>query len=152
MPERQTSLWQGIEGRQVAKPLQATLPYYSTVVGLSTSVGKDIGYKPTKGFVLRMSVELVFSNLWTSPYSSHQQELFSIICKRHDEEGYNFKQISTWLNLNGYRTPRGKMFQENHVWSIYMKKRRSILRFSREYDPVITDMRIDVVDYTPQTD
>ena len=96
-----------------------------------------------------MSVELVSSNLWVSPYSLYQQELFSIICSRHDEDGWNFKQVSDWLNENGYKTPRGKTFRENHVWSIYIKKQRSIQRFSREYDHTITDMKVDVVDYVP---
>jgi hypothetical protein len=96
-----------------------------------------------------MKVELVSSNLWTSPYSTYQLELYSIICKRHDDEGWNFKQISDWLNENGYLTPRGKVFGESHVWSIYMKKKRSIQRFSREYNPIITDMKVDVVDYVP---
>ena len=61
----------------------------------------------------------------------------------------DFKQISDWLNGNGYKSPRGMVLKENHVWSIYMKKRKSIQRFSREYDPEVTDMKVDVVDYLP---
>ncbi len=96
-----------------------------------------------------LTVELVCSNLWVSPYSLHQQELFDIISKFHEQDGWNFKQISDYLNENGYKTPRGKVFKENHVWSIYIKKQKSIQRFSREYDHVITDMKVDVVDYVP---
>jgi len=107
-------------------------------------------YNSTKGYSLRMTVDLTCSYLWKSPYSFYQQELFSLICKLHEEDGMNFKQVSDWLNGNGYKSPRGKVFQENHVWSIYIKKQRSNQRFSREYDPEVTDMKVDVVDYIPK--
>ena len=58
-------------------------------------------------------------------------------------EGWNFKQISDWLVENNYKTPRGKVFTQPHVWSIYKKKIKSITRFSREFDHVITDMKVD---------
>jgi hypothetical protein len=41
------------------------------------------------------------------------------------------------------------VFRLNHVWSIYRKKKKSIERFSREYDHTITDMKIGTVDYIP---
>lgn len=94
-----------------------------------------------------MSVELVSSNLWVSPYSLYQQEIYGIIRKFHDDDDMDFKQISDWLVGKGYKTPRGKVFTEGHVWSIYTKKNRSIQRFSREYDHTITQMKVDVVDY-----
>ena len=72
-----------------------------------------------------------------------------MISKYHEQDGWNFKQISDWFNENNFLTPRGKVFKENHVWSIYKKKLMSMARFSREYDHVITDMRVDVVDYVP---
>jgi len=75
-----------------------------------------------------------------------------VICKLHDEDGMDFKQVSDWLNGNGYKTPRGMVFKQNHVWSIYIKKQRSIQRFNREYDHTIMDMKIDVVDYRPQVE
>jgi hypothetical protein len=102
-----------------------------------------------KGYSLRLSVELTSSNLWTSPYSLYQQEVFDLIRKLHEQDGWNFKQISDWLNENGYKTPRDKVFKENHVWSIYMKKMKSMTRFSREFDHSITDMGVDVVDFVP---
>jgi hypothetical protein len=94
-------------------------------------------------FSLSLSVELKSSNLWVSNYTPYQQELFDIISKFHEEEGWNFKQISDWLVDNNYRTPRGKVFTQSHVWSIYQKKIKSITRFSREFDHVITDMKVD---------
>jgi site-specific DNA recombinase len=146
-----------------------TLPYYSTVItsppkgvtntvqgrykplviGRGVSDGKNKEYNATKGYSLRMSVELVSANLWESPYTLYQQELYGIIRKCHEEDGWNFKQISDWLNDNGYKSPRGKVLKENHVWSIYIKKQRSIQRFSREYEHKVTDMKVDVVDIVP---
>jgi hypothetical protein len=67
----------------------------------------------------------------------------------HEVEGWSFQQISDWLIDNNYLTPRGKFFTHKHVWSIYMKKIRSIQRFSRVYENKITDMRVDVLDYVP---
>lgn len=96
-----------------------------------------------------MTVELVSANLWESPYTLYQKELYGIIRKFHEEDGWNFKQVSDWLNENGYKSPRGKTLKENHVWSIYIKKQRSIQRFSREYDHKVTDMKVDIVDIVP---
>jgi len=123
--------------------------YKPLVIGQVVSDGKNKEYNATKGYSLRMSVELVSANLWESPYTLYQQELYGIVRKFHEDDGWNFKQISDWLNDNGYKSPRGKVLKENHVWSIYIKKQRSIQRFSREYDHSITDLKIDTVDYKP---
>ncbi len=104
---------------------------------------------PTKSYALRLAVQMRFSYLWTAPYSPYQQELFDLITKYHVEAGWNFKVISDWLNTNGYKTPRGKIFSESHVWSIYTKKNRSIKRFNRVYEPDITDIHMEVIDYMP---
>jgi hypothetical protein len=101
----------------------------------------------SQGLSLRFSLQIVSSNLWIPPYSPYQQELFYYISKFHEEDGWNFKQISDWLRDNNYLTPRGHSFTESHAWSIYQKKNRSIKRFSREFEDTITDMKIDVVDY-----
>ena len=93
-------------------------------------------------YSLYMSVQLSSANLWTAPYTPYQQELFDIICKFHDKEGWNFKQVSDWLVKEGYRTPRDKTFTHTHCWSIYTKKKRSIERFSREFETSITDISI----------
>ena len=73
---------------------------YSTVIkntskGTRSPVGQtgNISTSPTKGYSLRMSVELTSSNLWTSTYSSHQQRIFGFIRKLLDGDRWNFKQI-----------------------------------------------------------
>ncbi len=116
--------------------------FYSTVTKLSPlpTVNTKVQH-----YLFRLTVQIQSSNLWTSPYSSYQTKLFNIIREKHENEGLNFKQISNWFNENDYLTPRGKIFKQNHVWSIYMKKQRSINRFSREYDSQITDIEVNMV-------
>ena len=116
---------------------------YSTVTECSPTGQHSAPIKPM--YSLNMSVNLVSSNLWTSTYSPYQQELFDIISKLHEQDGWNFKQISDWLIANGYRTPRDKTFTHTHCWSIYKKKNKSIERFSREFEPTITDIKINQI-------
>jgi hypothetical protein len=118
-------------------------------VGSSAKVTDSSGsVTQQKGYSVRLLAELVSPNLWVSPYSLYQQQLFDIISQQH-ADGKDFKQISDWLNGNGYATPRGKRFQEPHTWSIYTKKVKSIQRFARQYDHKIKDMGVDVVDFVP---
>jgi hypothetical protein len=128
------------------KPSNQSVPVgnYSTVVNCLPTTLK---YSNSKGYSLRLSVQLRSSNLWTPPYSNYQQELFDIITKFYEVDGMNFKQISDWLVENNYLTPRGTTFSQPKCWSIYKKKNRSINRFTREFDHTITNMDIDVVDY-----
>ncbi len=110
-------------------------------------------YQPDKTitknkFFLTLSVDYYSATLWYSPYNDYQQFLFDTISKMHDE-GNSFIKIAKWLNQNHYLTPRGSDFKPNHAWSIYTKKNRSIQRFSRVYEPNISDLSIDVVDYMP---
>ena len=94
---------------------------------------------------LVMKVRLTSPNLWLSPYSQYQQELFDIISGFHENDGWNFQQICNWLVDNNYKTTRGKIFSHSHVWSMYTKKKRSIERFNREYEPIVKEVKIDVL-------
>ena len=95
-------------------------------------------------YSITLSVELKSSYLWSLPYSTYQRKIFDLTCSKHELEGYNFQQISDWFNEQNFTTPRGKIFTQSHVWSIYTKKKRSIQRFSRMFDHVITDIGIHV--------
>jgi hypothetical protein len=103
----------------------------------------------TNGQNLIMVIKLTSSNLWMSPYSSHQTELFHLIKTQHENDGKNFKQISDWLNEHGYNTTRGKVFTQGHVWSMYKKKKKSNERFGREFVPYFKSVSIDVLDSLP---
>jgi len=98
---------------------------------------------------LVLTVQLTSSNLWMSPYSSRQTELFHIIKTQHEDGGKNFKQISDWLNDHGYKTTRDKVFTQSHVWSMYKKKTKSNERFGREFVPQFKSISIDVLDSLP---
>jgi hypothetical protein len=122
---------------------------YSTVTDFFPSTPKN---NDSKGYSLKFSLQITSSNLWVAPYSSYQQDLFDIISKFHDKDGWSFKQISDWLKDNNYLTPRGHIFTPQHTWSIYRKKNRSIKRFSREFEDNITDMKIAMEDYDPDSE
>lgn len=119
------------------------LTYYSTVTSQSSTK------LFSKGYSLNLSIQVASSHLWVPPYSDYQQELFNLISKFHEDEGWNFQMISDWLVQHNYLTPRGTTFNQPKCWSIYQKKKRSLKRFTRSFTHSITDLGIEVVDYTP---
>ena len=52
------------------------------------------------------------------------------------------------MNDNGYKTPRGKKFRNNHAYSIVKKKRIRDVRLSRTYEPKLTDFSLRFIDKT----
>ena len=120
----------------------------STPISAAYSTVTD--YSPTGSVFLIIKVLFRSSNLWVSPYSPYQQELFNIIRSQHEEQGKNFVQIRDYLVSNGYKSPRNKDLTQSIVWSIYTKKKKSIQRFSRVFEPVITDVKLDLLNYFPQ--
>jgi hypothetical protein len=56
----------------------------------------------------------------------------------------DYIKIAQWMNEQVHLTPRGSIFKPNNAWSIHMKKRKSIDRFSRSYDSEITHIGIFV--------
>ncbi|MCX6232312.1 MAG: hypothetical protein NTZ33_12310 [Bacteroidetes bacterium] len=92
---------------------------------------------------LTLSVDYYSATLWHSPYTDYQQFLYDTIDKMHNE-GSSYIKIAAWMNQNNYLTPRNAVFKPNHAWSIHMKKKRSLKRFSRTYEPIISDMSIDI--------
>jgi hypothetical protein len=125
---------------------------YSTVTDFSLSPENSIDKNTNlPQQFLTMTVVLTSSNLWMSPYSSHQIELYHIIKTQHEDGGKNFQQISDWFNENGYKTTRGKTFTQGHVWSMYKKKTKSNERFGREFVPSFRSVTIDVLDSLPPT-
>lgn len=95
-------------------------------------------------FYITLNVVYFSATLWQAPYSEYQQYLFDTIDSMH-KEGSSYIKIAQWMNDNNPLTPRGSIFKPNHAWSIHMKKRKSIDRFSRSYDPEITDIGIDII-------
>jgi hypothetical protein len=102
------------------------------------------------GSFLIINVLFKSSNLWVSPYSQYQQQLFDIIKTRYEDQGHTFVEICNYLISKGYKSTRGKDLTQSIVWSIYTKKKKSIQRFGRVFEPVITDVKLDLIDYFPQ--
>jgi DNA invertase Pin-like site-specific DNA recombinase len=115
----------------------------SKLLHRSGMFSNDHSYEGRK-FFLTLSVDYYSATLWHPPYSEYQQFLFDTISKMH-AEGNSYIKIAQWMNEQGHLTPRGSIFKPNHAWSIHMKKRKSIDRFSRTYDPEITDIGIDII-------
>ena len=55
----------------------------------------------------------------------YQQSLYDKITSLR-EKGMNFVQIANWLNTRGYKTPRSRIFWNNHVHSILRKRRNRL--------------------------
>jgi hypothetical protein len=103
--------------------------------------GKDI---EVNQYYLTLAVDYYSATLWIAPYSDYQQFLFDTIDSMH-KEGNSYIKIAQWMNDNNHLTPRGSVFKPNHAWSIHMKKRKSIERFTRTFEPEITDIGIDII-------
>ena len=65
--------------------------------------------------------------------SDSQDELHDKIKELHDS-GLGYRRIAYWLNGNGYKTPRGHEFKNNHVHSIWKKRRIRNVRINRFYE------------------
>ncbi len=52
-------------------------------------------------------------------------------------EGFSYNAIADFLNKNGFKTPRGKLFRNAHAHSILKKKNIRDERLEREYPVVI---------------
>ena len=59
-----------------------------------------------------------------------------------------FDAIAEWLNKEGYLTMRSRTFRGAHVHSILKKRLAKEELLNREYPPVWSDFRMEVVDKT----
>ena len=82
-------------------------------------VDKPYPYK----WVVKFSLSIITTNLWESNYSEYQQYLFNRICEYKEclLSPIGYRKISQILNGEGLKTPRGSIFKNNHVHSIYKK-------------------------------
>ena len=105
------------------------------------------------GALFKADVTFNFSITYRSPalsgnyYSDYQLFLYQTISE-HREKGMTFDAIAEWLNKEGYLTVRGKMFRGTHVHSILKKRLAKEELLNREYPPVWSDFRMEVVDKT----
>ena len=98
--------------------------------------------------VVRFSVSITTTKLWESNYSKYQQYLFDRI-KGYKEcflTPIGYRKIHQILNEEGLKTPRGSMFRNNHVHSIYKKGLIREERINREDIVEVYDLIIEVLD------
>ena len=57
----------------------------------------------------------------------------------------NDVQIANWLNDNGYKTPRGSTFRNNHVHSIAKKRTRRLEIVDTEPSMSISNMNVKYI-------
>ena len=57
----------------------------------------------------------------------------------------NDVQIANWLNDNGYKTPRGSSFKNNHVHSIAKKRKRRLEIIDTKPTVSISNMSVQYI-------
>ena len=110
--------------------------FYSTVTEYS-GYGV-IGYFNS---LLCFDMNLSSQNLLIPNYSTYQHFLYETITEMRNK-GNNDVQIANWLNDNGYKTPRGNTFRNNHVHSIAKKRKRRLEIQNTEPSMSISNLRI----------
>ena len=85
-------------------------------------------------WMLRFSISITTTQLWGSNYTEYQQYLFNRICKYKEDilTPIGYRKISQIFNEEGLKTPRGSIFKNNHVHSIYKKGKIREERINRE--------------------
>ena len=73
--------------------------------------------------IISFSISITTTKLWCSNYSDYQQYLYNRICEYKDKSvtPIGYRKISQIFNKEGLRTPRGNVFKNNNVNSIYKK-------------------------------
>ena len=74
-------------------------------------------------------------------YSPYQYELWNI-CNSMREEGATFHTIAKYLNKNGYKSARGKLFKNSHIHSILKNKLIADNIINKGYEPSIENLHI----------
>ena len=84
--------------------------------------------------IVSFSVSITTTTLWESNYSDYQQYLFNRICKYKEcfLTPIGYRKISKIFNDEGLKTPRGNVFKNNYVHSIYKKGLVREERINRE--------------------
>ena len=85
--------------------------------------------------------------MWESNYSEYQQYLYNRIreYKSHFLTPLGYRRISKIFNKEGLKTPRGMIFKNNHVHSIYKKGKLREERINREDIVIISPVKIEVL-------
>jgi hypothetical protein len=108
-------------------------------------VGLSVRYSYPSKINIRFSLSITTTKLWESNYSDYQQYLFNRICKYKEcfLTPIGYRKISQILNGEGLKTPRGRIFKNTHVHSIYKKGKIREERINREDIVEISQVTIE---------
>ena len=87
------------------------------------------------------------TKLWDSNYPEYQEYLYNRICEYKDKSvtPIGYRKISQIFNKEGLKTPRGNVFKNNHVHSIYKKGLIREERINRQDVVVVTPPIVEVI-------
>ncbi|MGY8949737.1 MAG: hypothetical protein ACKVIV_06820, partial [Flavobacteriales bacterium] len=93
------------------------------------------------------TISVTTTKLWESNYSEYQQYLFDRIrgYKKHFLAPIGYRKISQILNGEGLKTPRGSLFKNNHVHSIYKNGKIREERMKREDIVEVSQPTIELI-------
>ena len=92
-------------------------------------------------------VSITTTKLWKSNYSEYQQYLFNRICEYKEclLSPIGYRKISQIFNEEGLKIPRGSIFKNNHVHSIYKKGKIREERINREDIVEVSQPTIELI-------
>ena len=98
--------------------------------------------------IVRFSVSITTTKLWESNYFKYQVSLFNRICeyKERSVTPLGYRKISQIFNKEGLKTPRGSVFKNNHVHSIYKKGLIREERMNREDIVEVKDFKVQRIE------
>ena len=101
-----------------------------------------------KGVLITFSISITTTKLWESNYTEYQQYLFNRICEYKEKSltPIGYRKISQILNEEGLKTPRGSIFKNNHVHSIYKKGKIREERINREDIVEVSQPTIELIE------
>ena len=93
-----------------------------------------VGNCNPRTLLVTFSISITTTKLWDSNYSEYQEYLYKRICGYTEDflTPMGYRKISQIFNEEGLKTPRGSVFKNNHVHSIYKKGKIREERVNRE--------------------
>ena len=97
-----------------------------------------------KDIILEFKLDIISSKLTkTTHYNSYQQKLYRLIKFLKEERNLGYRRISRILFEKNYRSIRSnKILKHNYIYSIYYKGKIRENRINREFDSVISDVKM----------
>ena len=97
-----------------------------------------------KDIILEFKLDIISSKLTkTTHYNSYQQKLYRLIKFLKEERNLGYRRISRILFEKNYRSIRSnKILKHNYIYSIYYKGKIRENRINREFDSIISDVKM----------